>query len=194
MTLPIRQLNDAEILDLLKQDVALVAGRIVEKLGERGETLACGESLTGGLLADAIVSVPGASRVFLGSLVTYATSLKHRILSVDDTLLGQRGAVDPEVAFQMARGVGVQCGATHQIATTGVAGPDQQDGKPVGTVFIGYSDEDATGSYVLSAHFSARVLEQISDAALITSVGGPRGTIRQATVAVALADFERRLG
>lgn len=112
------------------------AAEVVGLLTVRGETVAVAESLTGGLVAAEITSVPGASKVFRGSVTAYATELKHRLLGVDATLLAQRGAVDPQVAAQMAAGVRKALGADWGIATTGVAGPDPQDGQPVGTVFV----------------------------------------------------------
>lgn len=105
-------------------------------LAARGETLAVAESLTGGLVAAEITSVPGASRVFRGSVTAYATELKRDVLGVDGALLEERGAVDAEVARQMARGVREALGADWGIATTGVAGPEPQDGQPVGTVYV----------------------------------------------------------
>jgi len=116
--------------------VSLPATELVRLLTVRGETLAVAESLTGGLVAAEITSVPGASKVFRGSVTAYATGLKHDLLGVDATLLAQRGAVDPQVAAQMAAGVRKALGADWGIATTGVAGPDPQDGQPVGTVFV----------------------------------------------------------
>ncbi|MFE3473875.1 CinA family protein [Streptomyces bacillaris] len=113
-----------------------VAARVLGRLVERGETLAVAESLTGGLVAADLTSVPGASRSFRGSLTAYATALKGEILGVDRTLLAERGAVDPEVARQMAAGVRRALGADWGIATTGVAGPEPQDGQPVGTVYV----------------------------------------------------------
>jgi nicotinamide-nucleotide amidase len=112
------------------------AAEVVRLLTVRGGTLAVAESLTGGLVAAEITAVPGASKVFRGSVTAYATELKHRLLGVDETLLAARGAVDPEVAAQMAVGVRQALGADWGIATTGVAGPDPQDGQPVGTVFV----------------------------------------------------------
>ncbi|MGQ5640382.1 MULTISPECIES: CinA family protein [unclassified Streptomyces] len=109
---------------------------LVRLLTVRGETLAVAESLTGGLVAAEITSVPGASKVFRGSVTAYATELKHELLGVDATLLAQRGAVDPQVAGQMATGVRKALGADWGIATTGVAGPEPQDGRPVGAVFV----------------------------------------------------------
>ncbi|MFI8090516.1 CinA family protein [Streptomyces sp. NPDC086080] len=112
------------------------ATEVVRLLTVNGGTLAVAESLTGGLVAAEITSVPGASKVFRGSVTAYATELKHRLLGVDATLLAQRGAVDPQVAAQMAVGVREALGADWGIATTGVAGPDPQDGQEVGTVFV----------------------------------------------------------
>ncbi|MFG2135039.1 CinA family protein [Streptomyces sp. NPDC048751] len=109
---------------------------VVRLLTVRGETLAVAESLTGGLVAAEITSVPGASKVFQGSVTAYATSLKHDLLAVDATLLADRGAVDAQVAAQMAAGVRKALGTDWGIATTGVAGPEPQDGQPVGTVFV----------------------------------------------------------
>jgi nicotinamide-nucleotide amidase len=109
---------------------------VLRLLRVRGETLAVAESLTGGLVAAAITDVPGASQAFRGSVTAYATEVKHQLLGVDATLLDQRGAVDPQVAAQMADGVRKALGADWGISTTGVAGPDPQDGQPVGTVHV----------------------------------------------------------
>ncbi len=113
-----------------------VGARVLRLLAERDETLAVAESLTGGLVAAELTSVPGASRSFRGSVTAYATALKRQLLGVDGDLLERRGAVDAEVALQMARGVRSRLGAEWGVATTGVAGPEAQDGQPVGTVFV----------------------------------------------------------
>ncbi|MFI9644679.1 CinA family protein [Streptomyces sp. NPDC052040] len=113
-----------------------LAAEVLRLLNVRGETLAVAESLTGGLVAAEITAVPGASRAFRGSVTAYATDLKRDLLGVDGTLLAERGAVDPQVAAQMAAGVRGALGADWGLATTGVAGPDPQDGQPVGTVFV----------------------------------------------------------
>ncbi|MFI6333351.1 CinA family protein [Streptomyces sp. NPDC050535] len=113
-----------------------LAAEVLRLLTVRGETLAVAESLTGGLVATEITAVPGASKAFRGSVTAYATELKHELLGVDAALLDARGAVDPQVAAQMAAGVRKALGADWGIATTGVAGPDPQDGQPVGTVFV----------------------------------------------------------
>ncbi|MFF3302845.1 CinA family protein [Streptomyces sp. NPDC001741] len=115
------------------------AAEVLRRLQERGETLAVAESLTGGLVAAELTSVAGASRSFRGSVTAYATSLKRDVLGVDGALLAERGAVDPDVAGAMAAGVRRVLGADWGVSTTGVAGPDAQDGKPVGTVFVAVS-------------------------------------------------------
>ncbi|MFD4027838.1 CinA family protein [Streptomyces sp. NPDC058576] len=112
------------------------AARVLRLLGARGETLAVAESLTGGLVAADLTSVPGASQSFRGSVTAYATSLKRDLLGVDATLLVERGAVDPEVALRMAAGVRRVLDADWGVSTTGVAGPEPQDGQPVGTVYV----------------------------------------------------------
>lgn len=112
------------------------AGAVVHLLVARGETVAVAESLTGGLLGGALSSVPGASAVFRGGVIAYATELKASLLGVDPALLAREGAVHPDVAAQMARGAADRLGATWGLATTGVAGPDPQDGRPVGEVYV----------------------------------------------------------
>ncbi|MFC8953769.1 CinA family protein [Streptomyces sp. NPDC057101] len=123
-----------------------VAVRVLALLAERGHTLAAAESLTGGLVAAELTGVPGASAVFRGSVTAYATALKHELLGVDGALLAERGAVDPEVALQMAAGVRDRLGADWGVSTTGVAGPDPQDGQAVGTVYVAVAGPDATGA------------------------------------------------
>lgn len=109
---------------------------LIERLTERGITLAVAESLTGGLLCAALTEVPGASAVIRGGVVAYATDTKTSVLGVSPELLATQGAVDAEVALAMASGVAEKLGAQIGLSTTGVAGPEPQDGKAVGTVFI----------------------------------------------------------
>jgi len=120
------------------------ASVLLERLVELGWTVGVAESLTGGLVVSALVDIPGASRAVRGGVVAYATDLKHGLLGVDQTLLEAHGAVHPRVARQMARGVRDVLGRDGVptdvgIATTGVAGPEEQDGQPVGTVHIAVS-------------------------------------------------------
>lgn len=119
-----------------RADGASAAADVLRMLAERDQTLAVAESLTGGMVAAELTAVPGASRVFRGSVTAYATELKHRVLGVDAGLLAAEGAVHPQVAAEMAAGVRRLMDATWGVATTGVAGPEPQDGQPVGTVFV----------------------------------------------------------
>ena len=107
-----------------------------------GSTIATAESLTGGRLAVALTDVPGASETYLGGVVTYATELKQSFLGVDERIVEQYGVISPECAKAMASGVRAMTGATYGVATTGVAGPGEQEGKPAGTVFVGIAGPD----------------------------------------------------
>lgn len=145
---------------------------LLDALRERGLSLAVAESLTGGALSAAIVGVPGASDVLRGAVVAYATPIKAALLAVDADLLAAHGAVHPDVAAQMARGVRTVLAiegipADLGLATTGVAGPAPQDGQPVGTVFIAAAIGDRC---------TVRRL----------ALAGDRGEIRAATVAAAI--------
>ena len=113
-----------------------LAADLVARLTAAGLTVAVAESLTGGLVSAALTEPAGASLVVRGGVLAYASDLKAQVLGVDEVLLAQVGAVDPVVAEQMAAGVRSLMGATYGLATTGVAGPDPVDGKPVGTVYV----------------------------------------------------------
>jgi nicotinamide-nucleotide amidase len=106
-----------------------------------GVTVAVAESLTGGLLAAALTETPGSSATMRGGLVVYATDLKATLAGVDRGLLARRGAVDPDVARELAEGVRQRLGATFGIGVSGVAGPDAQDGVTVGTVYAAVAGE-----------------------------------------------------
>ena len=154
-----------------------LAARLLESAVARGVRIAVAESLTGGLLADALVSVPGASRAFSGGIVAYDTALKASLLGVDRERLRVYGPVDALVAEQMARGVRAACAVPERggdaelgLATTGVAGPDPdaQSGQPAGVVWIGVSYRGSTTSVRLA-------------------LDGDRYTIRRAAVLAALS-------
>jgi len=121
------------------------AAGIIARLAASHRTLAVAESLTGGALLAALVSVPGASAALRGGVVAYDTALKQSLLRVDADLLHQYGPVHPDVAVAMAQGVRTAA-AVHGIladvglATTGVAGPEAQGGAPVGLVYVAVSD------------------------------------------------------
>jgi nicotinamide-nucleotide amidase len=135
---PVRRNPLAESLGLDAAELADLIGTLKKK----GETVATAESLTGGLVAAVLTSVPGSSAVVRGGLVVYATPLKHELAGVDDDLLAEHGAVHPDVAAQLADGARITCGATWGVGLTGVAGPDPQDGIEPGVVHIGVSGPD----------------------------------------------------
>ncbi len=160
-------------------DAHETAARLVAELTRLGMTIAVAESLTGGLVVAELVGVPGASAVVRGGVVAYATELKATLLGVDTELLAARGPIDPEVARQMADGVRTRLGSDGRpadigLATTGVAGPEQQGRHPVGEVWLGLAMEGMV---------EARGL----------TLGGDRASIRTATVSESLMFVWERL-
>jgi nicotinamide-nucleotide amidase len=115
------------------------AAEVVHELVEHGLTVGTAESLTGGLVCAALTSVPGASAVVRGGVVAYASDVKAALLGVDRDLLEREGAVSAPVAAAMAEGVRRVLPSAVGVSTTGVAGPDPADGRPVGTVFVAAS-------------------------------------------------------
>ena len=140
---------------------------VVRGLAARGLTLSTAESLTGGALASAIVSVPGASEVYVGGVVAYATELKVSLLGVPQEVVDRDGVVSATCAEAMALGARARTGADVGVATTGVAGPDPQEGRPPGTVFVAVSGPDGSDVAVLALE-------------------GDRAAVRAATVDAAL--------
>ena len=117
---------------------------IVGSLIRAKRTLAIAESCTGGLLANRVTDVPGASEIFLAGYVTYSNDAKNDILSVDRELIARLGAVSAEVATAMADGARKRAGAFYALSTTGIAGPAGGSAeKPVGTAFVGFSAESS---------------------------------------------------
>lgn len=136
--------NDISGIGDIQARCDVLAASILGYLRGRGWRLAAAESLTGGLLADAFVRIPGASEVFLGSAVTYDIRAKATVLGVDAALLEREGAVHPEVARQMAAGAArLYAQPDHApvvgLSTTGVAGPGPDGDKPAGLVYLGFS-------------------------------------------------------
>jgi nicotinamide-nucleotide amidase len=158
-------------LSLVDDVTAARVERLIEQLVLAGETVAVAESLTGGLVLSTLVNPAGASRAVVGGVVVYSTDVKASVLGVDAGLLAERGAVDAAVAVQMANRVRAQFGATIGLSTTGVAGPDEQDGVAVGTVFVAVASE--RGDTVEEHHF-----------------GGTRDGVRLASVDAALTLLE----
>ena len=161
-------------------DSASLSAEIIATLVARHLRIAVAESLTGGLLVAELIRTPGASAVVLGGVVAYNTELKHTVLGVDAEVLAAHGAVHPDVAAQMAAGVRDALAVAGQpaqigISTTGVAGPDPQDGQPVGTVYLGF----AIGSEVRTKQLA---------------LSGSREHIRSAVVYESLVELKNLLG
>ncbi|MCU1575723.1 MAG: CinA family protein [Leifsonia sp.] len=152
---------------------------LIAVLAARGLTVAVAESLTGGELVAELTRPAGASAVVLGGVVVYATELKHSLVGVDQVLLDAHGPVHADVADQLARGVRTRLAVAGRpadigLATTGVAGPDAQGGRPPGTVFLGLSLGDRT-----------RVIE--------LALTGTRAEIRRQVVQRAIAELDSEL-
>jgi nicotinamide-nucleotide amidase len=146
----------------------LLAAEVHERLLARGETVATAESLTAGLVGGALTTTPGSSSTYRGGVIVYATDLKASLAGVPLALLEERGAVDPDVAAALAVGVRDRLGASWGLGLTGVAGPEPQDGQPVGTLFVGLAGPDGA--------------PQVTSELLV----GDRAAIRSAAVVVAL--------
>ena len=151
-----------------------VAARCLDALRARGESLATAESLTAGLVSATIAAVPGASDVLRGGLTSYATDVKVSQLGVDAATIARHSVISAEVAEQMAVGARALFGSDWAVSATGVAGPDSQDGHPVGEVYVAVA---------------AARLTRIRGLQL----AGDRAAIRQQAVDAALALLEARL-
>lgn len=143
------------------------AAEVVAVLKRRRETLATVESLTGGLVGATITAVAGSSAVYRGGLITYATELKHALARVSSATLADVGPVAASTAVQMARGGVEVCGADWGLATTGVAGPDPQDGHPVGHVFVAVVGPRSRGAPETERPVQVRELVLTGDRAAI---------------------------
>ncbi|GAA4723386.1 CinA family protein [Nocardioides endophyticus] len=139
-----------------------------------GHTVATAESLTGGRLAAELTGIAGASDVYIGGVVTYATELKAALLGVSERIIAEHGVVSAECAQAMAAGVRALTGATYGVATTGVAGPSSQEDKPPGTVFVGIAGPGMA-------------------AAVALELRGKRAQIQDRTCQEALTAFEQVL-
>ncbi len=140
-------------------------GRI---LAENGKTLATAESCTGGTISALITSIAGSSAYFLGSVTSYANSVKTGVLGVPEEIISRYGAVSSECVAAMAEGVRKLTGSDYSVATSGIAGPGGGSAeKPVGLVWIGVSSEKGTETF--SAVFKSnrkRNIERFASTAL----------------------------
>ena len=126
------------------------------------------ESCTGGTISSLITSVPGSSEYFLGSVTSYANSVKENVLSVPAQIIETYGAVSSECVAAMAEGVRKLTSSDYSVATSGIAGPGGgSDDKPVGTVWIGVTSEKGTETFRLRFNSDRkRNIERFSSSAL----------------------------
>lgn len=122
------------------------AVHLLELLKLRGETFATAESLTGGLLGQLVTTVPGSSGAYRGGAIAYAADVKHDLLGVSSATIRTHGVVSAECALEMAEGARKAFGADWAVSTTGVAGPERQEDKPVGMVFVGVSGPEGAST------------------------------------------------
>ena len=140
-------------------DVPSLEYVVIQGLKERGLTLGCAESCTGGLIAKRLNDIPGASAVFKGGVVSYTTEVKQNVLHVPEELLEQHGAVSGQVAAAMAQGARQALGCDIALASTGVAGPDRDDrGNEVGVMFAAIATPD--GVHVRPLRLGARPMRE----------------------------------
>ena len=157
---------------LSPDDIELISD-VVDSLRERNETLSTAESLTAGALSSAIVSIAGASDVFVGGITAYCDEIKISHLGVDAALIKEHTSMSEQVCVAMAKGAMKSFGSTWAIATTGVAGPDPVDGIAVGAVWVA---------------IQGPICQMIE-----LSLSGERDSVRNATTAGAIAAFARIL-
>ncbi|RYP74080.1 hypothetical protein DL769_004097 [Monosporascus sp. CRB-8-3] len=141
--------SDLQYIQRSAETLFDIATNVIRLLRSAGESIGVAESLTAGGVMTALASISGASATFRGGVVSYATPLKQLLLNVDADPIAREGVIHAEVAAQMAEGArratmfdGIP--TTRGIGTTGVAGPDSQDGKPTGTVFIGIASAEGS--------------------------------------------------
>ena len=127
-----------------------VGAHLHAELLRRRQTIACAESLTGGAVADALSAAPGASATFVGGVVSYATRVKTDLLEVPADVVAEHGVVSAPCAAAMAQGVRRLLGTDWAVSTTGVAGPDSQEGQPVGRVYVGVDGPAGTTTHELA--------------------------------------------
>ena len=130
---------------------------VLGMLADRGLTLAVAESVTGGLVTGRLTNVPGSSRVLRGGVVSYASEVKYELLDVTPGPV-----VSESAALEMARGVRTALKADVGLSLTGVAGPDEQDGQPVGTLFVGIATRDGEVSTSLRLPATRDQMRQMS--------------------------------
>jgi nicotinamide-nucleotide amidase len=157
----------------LSNEILGFAAEIVDHLRQRGETISTAESLTAGAVSSAIVTISGASDVFVGGVTAYRDEIKVSHLNVAPDLIDKYSVISEEVAIAMAKGAITSFGTTWAIGTTGVAGPNPLDGHPVGVVWV--------------------AIEGPISQTIELSLSGERESVRNAATSSAIATFARIL-
>lgn len=142
-----------------------------DRLVAQGATVATAESLTGGHLAAELTQLPGSSQTFLGGVVSYATSVKKKVLGVPDAVVHEHGVVSGQCAAAMAEGARDLLGATYAVSTTGVAGPEDQEGKPPGTVFVAVAGPGGTKVEELALDGDREWIQEATCRAALSALG-----------------------
>lgn len=150
--------------------VEQAGAKLLKRLEEKSLTLATCESLTGGGIGAAITAISGASKVYRGGYITYASELKVLLVGVDAAHVAAHGVINAFTAKQMAIGAAKNCRADIGLAVTGVAGPASQDGAPVGEVWIGLANRN----------------DPDNASAKKVNLDGDRAAIRRQTIQIAL--------
>ena len=157
----------------LSSEIIALATEIIETLRQRNETLSTAESLTAGAVSSALVTIAGASDVFVGGITAYRDEIKISHLDIDPALIAEHSSISEQCAVEMAKGAMKSFGTTWAISTTGVAGPNPLDGHPVGAVWV--------------------AIEGPVSQTIELALSGERESVRNATTASAIATFARIL-
>ena len=158
---------------VLSTEIIALATEIIETLRQRNETLSTAESLTAGAVSSALVTIAGASDVFVGGITAYRDEIKISHLDIDPALIAEHSSISQQCAVEMAKGAMKSFGTTWAISTTGVAGPNPLDGHPVGAVWV--------------------AIEGPVSQTIELALSGERESVRNATTASAIATFARIL-
>ena len=154
---------------------------IVARLIDTGATVATAESLTAGRLAARLTDGAGSSVAFLGGVVSYATEVKISVLGVPEALIDDHGVISAECARSMAERARTLMSTTYGISTTGVAGPDTQEGQPVGTVFVGVAGPDDTDVRRLALDGDRAEIQEQTVAEALSALGSMMDAVERSS-------------
>lgn len=138
----------------MELETKMLSREIQQALYDNGKTLGTAESCTGGRIAEAIISIPGASNYFKGGIISYTNEVKEKLLHVSKEVLEEQTAVCEEVAKEMVIGACDALNCDYAVSATGVAGPTGGTSAiPVGTIWLGYGSKDDVRAFKLSEDF-----------------------------------------